>query len=111
MSLLSGKHTEKEVDGIRCTIIEKGASAERVEFLKALLAHNGYEVKAEEEKRKNEEDPITYIVGVTDVIFNAVIAVYQRRLLTPDGRKVTPSYWNQESEETHPNYWKFDKEA
>ena len=83
-----------------------------VDFLRKLLAHNGYEVKADEaKKKKGEEDaPTLYLVGVADVIFNPVIAVYQRRLKTFDGRKVTPAYWNQQTEDTHPNYWKFGKE-
>ncbi|GEM_PF-98467 len=110
MSLIKGRHIVKEIQGRRCTVIETAASAERVEFLKNLLAVNGYEVLADEEKRKTEEDPISYIVGVPDVVFNHVIAVYQRRLKTPDGRKVTPAYWNQQTEETHPNYWEFGKD-
>ena len=27
MSLLNGKHTIKEIDGVRCTVVEQGASA------------------------------------------------------------------------------------
>jgi hypothetical protein len=109
MSITKGRHVVKEVAGVRCTIIEAKTTQERVDFLKALLEHNGLEVKVDEDKRKKEEDPITYTIGVADVIFNPVIAVYQRRLKTFDGRRVTPAYWNQQTEDTHPNYWRFGK--
>lgn len=108
MTLLKGKHIEKEIEGVRCRVVETGASENRVKFLRALLEHNGYEVKVEEEAKVNGEDPTTYVMGVTDIIFNPVVAVYQRMLNTQDGRKVTPAYWNQQSEETHPDYWDFD---
>ena len=110
MSLTKGRHVVKEIEGVRCTVLETAATAERLEFLRKLMAHNNYEVKAAENKKKNEEDPTLYTVGVADVIFNPVIAVYQRKLLTFDGRKVTPAYWNQQTEDTHPNYWRFGKE-
>lgn len=38
--------------------------------------------------------------------FNPTIWVFQRRLKTLDGRKVTHDYWNQETEDTKPQYWK-----
>ncbi len=105
MSITNSRHTVKEIQERRCTIVETKTTQERVDFLTALLEHNGYEVLVEEDKRKSEEDPLTYTLGVTDIIFNPVLAVYQRRLKTPDGRRVTPAYWNQETEETNPNYW------
>ena len=105
MSLTVGKHTVKELNEIRCTIVEKGCAKERIDFLKSLLNFNGFEVEVVEDKRKSDEEPITYTIGVTDVIFNHVIWVYQRKLRTPDGHKVTPDYWNQKSNKTEPNYW------
>ena len=105
MSILHGKHKIKEIDESRCTIVEKNASKERVDFLKKILEFNGYEVKYQEEKRKDEDDPVTYIIGVTDMILNPVIAVYQRILKTPEGKKITADYWNQKTEDTEPNYW------
>ncbi len=57
MSLLSGKHIVKEVQEIRCTIVETGATRERVDFLKDLLELNGYEVKVEEEVKKAPPPP------------------------------------------------------
>ena len=105
MSILKGKHKIKEIDEVRCTIVEKNASKERVSFLKELLEFNGYEVKYQEEKIKDENDPITYIIGVTDMVLNPVIAVYQRLLKTPEGKKITADYWNQKTKNVEPNYW------
>ena len=34
---LKSKHIVEEIDGVRCTIVEKGAEPARVEFLKKLL--------------------------------------------------------------------------
>ena len=94
MSLQSGKHIVKEIGETRCTIVEKGATQERINFLKVLLEFNRFEVLTEEDKKKEETDPTLFTIGVTSIIFNPVIAVYQRHLCTKDGRKVTPDYWN-----------------
>ncbi len=103
---LPGKHQFGDIGDKRGTIVEKGASKERMEFLKALLEHNGFEVLVAEEKRRNEEDPVTYIVGVTDLVFNPTIWIYERKLKTLDGKRVTQAYWFQETEDTSPQYWK-----
>lgn len=105
MALDSGKHTEKDINEIRCKVLEKGVSKERTDFLKDLLEYNGFTVEIEEEKRKTDEDPITYIIGVTDITFNAVLAVYKFLLKTKDGRKVSPAYYNQISDDTRPEYY------
>jgi hypothetical protein len=97
MSLLNGKHTIKEIDGVRCTVVEQGASADRVNFLTNLLNLNGLEVKTVEESKKEE--------GVTDLVFHSIIWIYQRKLKTPEGKKVTPDYWNQKTKNLEPNYW------
>ena len=102
---LSGKHTVKEINQVRCTIIETGATMERVNFLKDVLEYNGQEVLYAEDKKKNEEDPTLYTIGVTDVTFNPTIAVYGRNLKTRDGRKITADFWNQKTDQTLPNYW------
>ncbi|MBK6876222.1 MAG: hypothetical protein IPG99_07155 [Ignavibacteria bacterium] len=106
MSLISGKHIEKELDGIRCRIVESGISEDRMNFLKKLLEHNGYEVKCEKEAKKEETLPDTYSIGVTEIIFNPVIAVYERKLRTHDGKIVTPQYWRQTGEDMKKWYWK-----
>ena len=42
MALLKGKHQVAEIDGVRCSIIETGLDTKRMEFLKEVLASNGY---------------------------------------------------------------------
>ncbi|MEC9209793.1 MAG: hypothetical protein VX762_05135 [Bacteroidota bacterium] len=105
MSLNIGKHSVKEINEVRCTIVEKGCTKERIKFLTSLLNFNNFEVQVEEDKRKTDEDPITFTIGVTNVVFNHVIWVYQRKLKTPGGQKVTPDYWNQKTKTLDPNYW------
>jgi hypothetical protein len=105
MSLNKGKHNVGEVDGVRCTIVETGIIKERADFLKGLLEINGYEVRIQEEISDPPTNPKKYTLGVTDIIFNPVIAVYQKRLVRKDGRKVTPAYWNQTGEEENIPYW------
>lgn len=103
MALNKGKHLVEEIDGVRCTVVEKGITPERAEFLKKLLELNGYEVKTVE-----EADLVTLKLGVTDILFNPLIDVYERRLKSPSGKRVTPAYWLQESNketEAEVNYW------
>lgn len=105
MPLNKGKHIVEEIDGIRCTIVEKGVPPERVEFLTKLLELNGYTVKT-----SPETDLPTFKIGVCDLIFNTVIDVYKRRLKSFTGKKVTPAYWLQQSDqetEAEVNYWSF----
>jgi len=103
MPLNKGKHLVEEIDGVRCTVVEKGITPERTQFLKYLLEMNGYEVKT-----TIDTDPATIKLGVTDLIFNPIIDVYERRLISPSGKKVTPAYWLQQSDketEEEVNYW------
>ena len=108
---LGGKHLFGSIDDVRVTFVEKQVTKERAEFLKALLEHNEFEVIVQEEKKKAEEDPQLYTVAVTDMVFNPTIWVYQRKLRTLDGRKVTPDYWNQRTDETPPQYWRTPKSS
>lgn len=103
---LEGKHTFGSIGETRVSFVEKKINEERKNFLEKLLEHNGFEVIVEEEKRKTEEEPQLYTVGVTDMIFNPTTYVFERRLKTFDGHKVTQDYWNQKSEDTNPMYWK-----
>ncbi len=41
---INQNHLFEELDGVKCSIVEKNASNERVEFLKNLLEYNGYTV-------------------------------------------------------------------
>ena len=104
MALL-GSHQFGDINGQRVTFVEKKATRERSEFLSSLLTHNNFEVIVSEEVRKSEEEPQLYTVAVTDMVFNPTVWVYQRRLKTFDGRKVTQAFWNQISEDTNPGYW------
>ena len=103
---LGGKHLFGAIGDQRVTFIEKKIEEGRKDFLKKLLEHNGFEVLIQEEKRKSEEEPQLYTVAVTDMVFNPTIWVFERKLKTFDGRKVTQDYWNQISEDTHPQYWR-----
>ncbi|MDO5970116.1 hypothetical protein Q4Q35_09880 [Flavivirga aquimarina] len=102
---LTGRHTFGSIEDTRVTFVEKGASANRKDFLKKLLEYNGFEVLIQEDKKKAEEDPQLYTVAVTDMVFNPTIWVFQRKLETFDGKKVTQDYWNQETENAKPQYW------
>lgn len=102
---LGGKHLFGAIGDQRVTFVEKKIDADRKDFLKKLLEHNGFEVIVDEEKRRSEEDPQLFTVAVTDMVFNPTLWVYHRRLKTFDGHKVTPNYWNQISEDTPPQYW------
>ena len=102
---LTGRHTFGTIGETRVTFVEKGVDANRRDFLKKLLEYNGFEVLVEEDKRKTEEDPQTYTVAVTDMVFNPTIWVFQRKLETFDGKKVTRAYWEQETEDSKPQYW------
>lgn len=91
----------------RVTFVEKKITAERLDFLKQLLEVNGFEVLVDEDKRKSEEDPQLYTIGVTDMVFNPTVYIFQRRLKTLDGNHiVNQEYWNQISEDPKPQYWK-----
>lgn len=102
---LTGKHMFGSIEDQRVTFVEKGVGANRRDFLKKLLEYNGFEVLVEEDKRKTEEDPQLYTVAVTDMVFNPTIWVFQRKLETFDGKKVTRAYWEQETEDAKPQYW------
>ena len=82
-SLTIAKHQVGEIDGIRCTIIESGITKKRMEFLRDLLTHNKLEVKVKEDAPAEGSAETLYTIGVTDIIFNPVYAVYERALLTP----------------------------
>jgi len=103
---LSGKHAFGSIGETRVTFVEKGVNENRRDFLKKLLEHNGFEVIIDEDKKKTEEDPQLYIVAVTDMVFNPTIWVFERKLKTFDGHRVTQDYWNQKTESTNPRYWK-----
>ena len=105
MSLNKASAVIKEIDEVRCRIIESGATKERIDFLQQILNHNGVETKILEVPPKEEEDPVTYSIGTPDVTFNAIVKVYNRELMTLDNHRMTADYWNQKTDKTEPNYW------
>jgi hypothetical protein len=115
---INKNHEFEDLEGVKCAIVEKNVSPERVEFLKKLLEYNGYTVivvkspppkvaakpaaaapAAEGAPPPPAPEPIpqpeTFTVGVTDVVFNATNAIFGRLLRTPDGHVVTLAYWEQ----------------
>ena len=117
-------HAIEEINGVRCAVAEKNASQQRVDFLKKLLEYNGYTVMvapspppkvaakpaapAAEGQPAETPPPLpsTFTIGVTDILFNPMLAVYERDLKTPDGKIVSIDYWNQQPEKPGEYYWK-----
>ena len=114
---LNKNHEFEELDGVKCGIVEKNATAERVSFIKTLLEYNGFEVitaptpppKAAAPKPAEEnteaaptsaeatvDKPQTFTIGVTDYTFNSTNAIFGRLLKTKTGAVVTLAYWNQQ---------------
>jgi hypothetical protein len=111
MAIDNAKHIIGEIDGVRCTIIETGATLERVAFLSDLLSFNHLDVKELKEPSENPGDEAKYTLGVTDLIFNPVFAIYENQLKNREGTFVTPGYWKQECIDCDPRYWMRRKNA
>ena len=117
---INKNHEFDDLDGVKCAIVEKNASKERVAFLKELLETNHFEVvvvpspppKVEpalkpvatsegvaEPQTSNTEpqtqEPETFTIGVTNVSFNPTNAIFGRLLRTKGGHIVTQAYWYQ----------------
>jgi hypothetical protein len=123
---INKNHEFEDLDGIKCSIVERNASAGRVEFLKNLLEFNGYTVvvvaspppkaAAPAAPKPAAAPPVdeapappppvaevppapsTFTLGVTDVRFNPTNAIFGRLLQTPDRHVVTLGYWQQKEE-------------
>lgn len=115
---LNANHIFEDVGDVKCSIVEKNCSQERVNFLKELLEFNAYKVivgnspppKTAPKPVEGAEDtppaPQTFTVGVTDLSFNVVNAVYNRELKTKDGKIVGPDFWKQKDAEVKEKwYW------
>jgi len=128
---INQNHLFEELDGVKCAIVEKNVSPERVTFLKDLLGLNGYTVvivpspppktaaapkpapanpntessvpvqEAAQPPAVDTPPPSTFTVGVTDVTFNPVNAIFGRLLKTSNGHVVTQAYWYQKERESH----------
>ena len=121
---INKNHEFEDLDSIKCAIVEKNASPERVAFLKQLLELNKYQVvvvvgspapkaapAAPVAAPAVEGDattpapappvpeappaPTTFTVGVTDLTFNATNAIFGRQLKTDNGTIVTLAYWQE----------------
>ena len=117
---INKNHEFEELDGVKCGIVEKNVSPERLDFIKKILTHNGFTViavptpapKAAPAPKPAEgeeapapppvpEAPNTFTVGVTDYTFNPINAIFGRLLKTPDGHVVTLAYWQQKEAVSH----------
>jgi len=92
MPLNQAKYIVDVINGIRCRAVETTTDEKRIDFLKRLLIHNGYGVQTDQTAEGNLR------IGVTDITFNPVIAVYERSLKSFTGHRVTPAYWLQISD-------------
>jgi hypothetical protein len=102
MPLNKAKYIVDTINGNRCRVVEISKDERRIKFLRELLELNGYNIVTD---TTPEGD---YRIGVTDITFNPVIAVYERSLKSKSGAKVTPAYWLQSSDnesEREVNYW------
>lgn len=93
-------HIVEEINGTRCSIVEKKVSVERAAFVKSILESSGQEVLT----RTEEDGSIT--IGVTNITFNVVHALYARSLKTADKKVVSPAHWYQK-EQTDQYYWNY----
>ena len=102
---INKNHECEELDGSKCAIVEKMATRERCLFLKNLLELNGFTVKvvpsppaktAAAADPPDTDTPDLFTIGVTDLTFNSINAVFGRLLKTGKGHTVTLAYWNQQ---------------
>lgn len=122
MNVLSKEgHVVEEINGVRCSVVEKNCTAERAKFLKKLLEHNGFTVIVAATPTKPLPNPPlqggeskapplggvgeAFTVGVTDISFHAMLAVYERSLFSPEGKIISIAYWNQQTESEGEGYW------
>ena len=126
---INKNHEFEELDGVKCGIVEKNVKPERVAFLKELLTYNGYTVvavptappKAAPAAAPKEGEPMpppppppapeTFTVGVSDISFNTINAIFGRLLKTPNGHVVTQAYWQQRETESHDETPYYEKKS
>jgi hypothetical protein len=120
---INKNHEFEELDGVKCGIVEKNVTPERVDFLKKILEYNKFTVVvvpspppkaaatpvakvADDEEAPPPPPPApaapeTFTVGVIDYTYNTINAIYGRLLKTPDGHVVTMAYWQQKEAVSH----------
>jgi hypothetical protein len=142
---LNPNHTFEDLGEVKCAIVEKNCAPERVNFLKELLEHNGFNVvvvkspppkaAAKPAPPKPVAPPLpegsvspeaaapapppaipepppppdTFTVGVTDLTFSPINAVFNRELKTVDGDVVTSDYWKQRENAPREEEWYWRK--
>lgn len=123
---INKNHEFEELNGVKCGIMERNVTPERLAFLKELLEFNGFTViaaptpppkTAAVAAPKEGEAPVpppppapeTYTVGVTDYTFNPINAIFGRLLRTKSGRVVTLAFWQQKEEESNDDIPYFGK--
>lgn len=126
---INKNHEFEELDGIKCAIVEKNAFAERVAFLKDILAYNRYTVVVVPSPPAKVVAPAaattvegaalaatpppaeTFTIGVTDLTFNPINAIFGRLLKAPQEHLVTQAFWLQKESEPHEEvpYYEFGK--
>jgi hypothetical protein len=126
---INKNHEFEELNGVKCAIVERNVTKERTDFLKQILEYNHYTVvviptpppaaktvpakpaaAAATATQENvqatptpapEPAPETFTVGVTDVAFNSINAIFGRLLKAPGGHIVTLAYWQQKEKVSH----------
>ena len=123
---INKNHEFEELGGVKCAIVEKNASKQRVSFLKDLLETNNFEVvvvpspppkvapapkpapstEGEAQPQISNVEPQTiapetFTIGVTNLAFNPTNAIFGRLLRTKDGHIVTQAYWYQKESSSH----------
>lgn len=123
---LNGNHIFEDLGEQKCSIVEKNCSQLRVNFLKEILEQNNFKVvvvnsqppKAQTKSIVEGETeinvstipiPETFTIGVTDLSFNPVNAIYNRELKTSNGVIITRKYWNQAEIISRPELWYWKK--
>ncbi len=126
---INKNHLFEELDGVKCGIVEKEVTPERVAFLKGLLEFNGYTVVTVASPppkvappplpKESEEAALassaismaaTYTVGVTDYTFNPINAIFGRMLKTKGGHIATLAYWEQKENVSNDEVPYFEKD-
>ena len=144
---LNPNHTFEDLGEVKCSIVEKNCTPERVDFLQKLLELNGFTVvvvkspppkaakpaappkpaaapvAAEGDAPVAEAPaapvpppppappppPDTFTVGVTDLTFSPINAVFNRELKTHQGEIVTSAYWKQLEAAPQKEEWYWSK--
>ena len=99
---INKNHEFEELNGMKCSIVERNVSEKRMVFLRDLLSFNHHTVvvvplPGAAPTEGEDPQPDQYTVGVTDLTFNPTNAIFGRQLKTRTGNIVTLAYWQQQS--------------